>query len=79
VHHGARGEFWGYIAQSSRGQTGTNQVTTETLRMWWEARAEEVAGRCGISCHVRDSSEEDESGAMGPPVIDMEQSQAPST
>ena len=79
VHYGGRGEFWGYIAQSSRGQAGTNQVTTETLRMWWEAYAEEVPGRCGISCCVRDSGEEDESGAMGPPVIDMEQPQAPST
>jgi hypothetical protein len=38
------------------------------LWMRWEVRAEEVAGRCRIHCHIRDSGEEDDPGAMGPPV-----------
>jgi hypothetical protein len=65
---GQRGEFQEYIAQNSMEQAGIIRVATESLRMRWEVRAEEVAGRCGIRCRIRDSGEEDDSGAMGPPV-----------
>jgi hypothetical protein len=49
-------------------QAGLIRVATESLRMWWEVCAEEVAGRCGIRCRIRDFGEEDDSGALGPPV-----------
>jgi hypothetical protein len=68
VHDGGRGEFREYIAQSSREQAGTIRVATKSLRMRWDVHSEEVAGRCGIRCRIRDSGEEDDPGAMGPPV-----------